>query len=358
MNLENPTLTPDAGAAPLVPETTGQLNLRPEILEGFLSVRQQVEQLQSLLHQVMRRVALPRCREIGNELIRVRNFYPKGKTGPGGVSSGFYRDAEAVTGLKKRSLQGYIAIAENWARLMDYMADLPEGATPITSLRSALEAIREMNRPLRPAASEDAIDVDAEAAEDTADAPEPVMKRTSFAASTRDKVMPALSGLFATKVLTELQRERLGKVQEMLQLLLDDIDATEAAAAVPEVISTPAEREPAMWSPSSEETDYERRERETQEQRKAFMASRTPVPAVSTLPPKGLQPLASTPEPADDEPSAKVKPSDLYPATEAGLEKLEADLMEHGSGAALARHLGVTRAAISSRLKTLRESLG
>lgn len=316
MNLENPTLTPDAGSAPLVPETTGQLNLRPEILEGFLSVRQQVEQLQSLLHQVMRRVALPRCREIGNELIRVRDFYPKGKTGPGGVSSGFYRDAEAVTGLKKRSLQGYIAIAENWARLMDYMADLPEGSTPITSLRSALEAIREMNRPLRPVASEDAIDVASEATEDTA-APEQVMKRTSFAASARDKVMPALSGLFATKVLTELQRERLGKVKEMLQHLLDDIDATEAAAAVPEVVTAPPQPAPAIPEPDPE-----------------------PEPA-----------------PADDEPPAKVKPSDLYPATQAGLEKLEADLMEHGSGAALARHLGFTRAAISLRLKTLRESL-
>lgn len=318
MNLDNPTLTPDAGAAPLVPETTGQLNLRPEILEGFLSVRQQVEQLQSLLHQVMRRVALPRCREIGNELIRVRSFYPKGKTGPGGVSSGFYRDAEAVTGLKKRSLQGYIAISENWARLMDYMADLPEGASPITSLRAALEAIRAMNRPLKPAASDDAIDVDAEAAPEGADA-EPAMKRTSFAASARDKVMPALSGLFATKVLTELQRDRLGKVQEMLQHLLDDIDATEAAAAVPEMVTAPPQPAAApMWTPPAD-----------------------PEPE---------------PEPAD-EPPAKIKPADLYPATPEGLEKLEADLVEHGNGSALACHLGVTRQAISLRLKTLRKSL-
>ena len=319
MNLENPTLTPDAGAAPLVPETTGQLNLRPEILEGFLSVRQQVEQLQSLLHQVMRRVALPRCREIGNELIRVRSFYPKGKTGPGGVSSGFYRDAEAVTGLKKRSLQGYITISENWARLMDYMADLPEGASPITSLRAALEAIRAMNRPLRPAASDDAIDVDADPNLETTDHEEPAIKRTSYAASARDKVMPALSGLFATKVLTELQRERLGKVQEMLQHLLDDIDSTEASAAVPEMVTAPPQ--PAavpMWTPPAD-----------------------PEP---------------DPEPAD-EPPAKIKPADLYPATLEGLEKLEADLVEHGSGAALARHLGVSRAAISLRLVTLRKSL-
>ena len=305
MNLDNSTLTPDLGAAPLVPETTGQLNLRPEILEGFLSVRQQVEQLQSLLHQVMRRVALPRCREIGNELIRIRNFYPKGRTGPGGVSSGFYRDAEAVTGLKKRSLQGYISIAESWGRLMDYMADLPEGATPITSLRAALEAITAMKRPLSPAAQDDAIDVEATAGDDSADSSSVAMKRSNFASGARKVFDQQFMALKAVSVLTTLQRERLGKIQEMLQLLLDDIDQSEADAAVPAVVTAPAIdfSNVATTQPS---TPYRR---------------------------DWVEPEAT---------SEQFKLTDLYPLTPAGLEKLEADLLEHGSGAALGRHLGNT----------------
>lgn len=49
---------------------------------------------------------------------------------------------------------------------MDFMADLPEGATPIPiqSMRVALEALRAMDRPERPAlpSSDGAVDVDAE----------------------------------------------------------------------------------------------------------------------------------------------------------------------------------------------------
>ena len=126
----------------LVPDSVGSLNLRPEVIDGFISVRQKHEQLQALLHQILRKVALPRCREIGKELLAIKAFYPAGKKGS---ASNFYRDAKAMTGLSKPSVANYIQVAENWHRLMDYMADLPEGATPVTSLRGALDAIRKMN---------------------------------------------------------------------------------------------------------------------------------------------------------------------------------------------------------------------
>ena len=319
-----PTPAPRGGTAPLLTESTGQLNLRPEVLEGFLAVRTQVQQLQALMHQVMRRVALPRCRDIGKELIRVRAYYPKGKVGRGGVSSHFYRDAEAVTGLKKRSLQGYIAIAENWSRLVDYMADLPEGATPITGLRGALDAIREMNRPLRPAYEEGAIEAAASPVIDGSDGgePAPAQPRTRYAATAREKVLPVLSGLVATTVLTDLQRERLSKVQEMLQHLLDDIDATEAK-----------QTEAGPASPALVEQPL-----------------REPVPA----------PVQQQQEEEEEDESAGQGQafSEAFPPTREGHEALEAAVVEFGSGSLLGAQYGVSRSAVCHRRKKLRKLFG
>ena len=274
-------------------DSVGSLNFRQEVIDGFVSVRQKHEQLQALMHQVMRRVALPRCREIGNDLVAVKSFYPQGKKGS---ASKFYADAKALTGLSKPSVAGYIQIAENWPRLMDYMTDLPEGATPITSLRGALEAIREMNRPLKPATSADSIDVDAQAIEG-GDDQAPATRRTNFASSARKVINQQFSGLKAVKVLTPLHRERLDKIQEMLQLLLDDIDRTEAEAAVP----TTVEAKPKLDM------------------------SVVAIPEDDTTNPVEL-------------PSLK----ELFPYTQDGLKALEAAIVEHGSGRDLGRHLGNT----------------
>ena len=370
MSKQTETPASDVGSAPLVPETTGSLSLRPEILEGFLSVRQQVDQLQSLMHQVMRRVALPRTKEIGAELIRLRSFYKKGKTGPGGVSSDFYRDAEATTGLKKRSLQGYISIAENWPRLMDYMADLPEGATPVTSLRGALEAIREMNRPLQPALSEGAVDVDARAVEG-GEEQAAAEQRTHYAARSRKVIADEFTALKAVSVLTDGHRERLDKIQEALRMLLDDIDRLEGEAAEAE----PARKADENWEVREAIIEGEDRTitylqkvseppkpREIQvtvwpsEPREKFIE----VPRVSGILREGLETTeqASRPEAAGAKAGKKGVLAGTYPKTKAGWEALEADLAAHGSGEKLGKHLGVSKQAVSSYRKSMKKALG
>ena len=296
--------TPEADlGGGLTPESVGTLNLRQEVLDGFLAVRQKHEQLQALLHQVMRQVALPRCREIGMELLAIKSFYPKGVKGS---ASNFYRDAQKVTTLSKPSVANYIQIAENWERLMDYLADLPEGASPVTSLRGALEAIRAMNRPLKPAASDDAIDVDAEAVEGDDQQALPAGKRTHFATGVRKTMETQFTALKTVKVLTPGHRDRLDKIQAALQILLDDIDRLEGEAAVPTTVE----------------------------------AAPVQPPAPVTTP----QTMGEAMRPGDDEPTTVELPklADLYPFTLEGLEAMNAAIAEHGSGKALAVHLGNT----------------
>lgn len=293
--------TPEADlGGGLAPDSVGTLNLRQEVLDGFLSVREKHNQLQATLHQIVREIALPRCREIGTELLAIKSFYPKGKKGS---ASNFYRDAQKVTSLSKPSVANYIQIAENWERLIDYMTDLPEGATPVTSLRGALEAIRAMNRPLKPA-SKDAIDVDAEAVEGDDQQALPAGRRTNFASGARKVFDQQFSGLRAVKVLTPLHHERLAKIQEMLQHLLDDIDRMEGEAVVPTTVET----KPEVVKPQ--------------------------------LPPQPKEEVW----PDDDEAPADQLPklNDLYPLTEEGLKVLSNAIAEHGSGKALALHLGNT----------------
>ena len=67
----------ELGSAPMLAETTGQLNLSPQVKDGFNNVRLMVHDLNALLHQVMRKVALPKCRDIGEELLRVHDSIPK-----------------------------------------------------------------------------------------------------------------------------------------------------------------------------------------------------------------------------------------------------------------------------------------
>ena len=157
-----------------------------------------------------------------------------------------------------------------------------------------------MNRPLKPAASDDAIDVDAQAIEGGDS--EPATRRTHFASSARKVIDQQFSGLRAVKVLTPTQRENLAKVEEMLQLLLDDIDRTEAASAVPVEVPVPV------------------------------------APATTVAPPEEQL------WPDDDEADQATLPklSELFPLTPAGLEALEQAMAEHGSGVALGQHLGNT----------------
>lgn len=306
-------------SAGIAADSIGQLNLRDEIVTGLKHVRQQHVELQGLMHQVMRRVALPRAKAIGEELIRIQGFYPKSKRGPGGGSNGFYRDCEAITDLKAASVKNYVLLAKNWHRLMDYMCELPEGASPITSFRGALDAIRAMNKGLRPGA--DAVDVEA-----TEVAPEPgqlagVTRRTHYAAHAKQAALPAIQSLLAVSTLSEKHRNGLVKIQEALTLLLDQIDAEEAEAA--EVVAAPSTQEP-EWIEE-------------------------PVPPVVDV-----DPVAVQQDPDDTAPKAGDRTilKALYPT----LADLEQAIAEQGSGAAVGKQAGLKRArqAVNEYLKWLR----
>lgn len=128
-----------------------ELHLQEDALRMFAVVRERHASLQSTLHQMVRRMLLPQACEIGKELARIKGLYESGRKGPGGYASRFYSDCESLTGLKKAQVANYVQLAENWDRLTAFIADLPEGAAPITSMRGAMEAIRAMNHSERPA---------------------------------------------------------------------------------------------------------------------------------------------------------------------------------------------------------------
>ncbi len=307
------------GTEALTP-STGALNIREDVLQGFLAIREQHQQLEGILHQVMRRVVLPRCRAIGAELARIRDLYPKGKKGPGGTASGFFRDAEQFTGLKKAQVLNYITVSTSWARLMDYMADLPEGAAPIQSMRGALEALRAMNRPERPALSgpDGAVDVDAEtvAATNT-----PAGKRTRYVHSAREKALPALAALKATPVGLKHERQ-LETILRALHTLLDAMEAEEQADA---------------WQESPEPEP-------------------TPVAAPEARQPEPEPVVAAEPEPEPE--AARTTMASLFPATAEGWESMEAHLAEHGSGKRAAAALGVRPETYSRHRTKLKKALG
>ena len=85
-----------------------------------------------------------------------------------------------------------------------------------------------MNKPLAPA-KDDAIEVEATEATDDAAANDPLhgIPETSYARSTRDRAIPALSGLLAVKTLKPEHRSRLETIVEALNQLLDIIEKSE-----------------------------------------------------------------------------------------------------------------------------------
>lgn len=301
-------------------ESVGQLNLRDEIVTGLKRVRQQHSELQGLMHQIMRKVALPRAKEIGDELIRVQGFYPKSRRGPGGVSNGFFRDCVELTDLKVASVKNYMLLAKNWHRLVDFMADLPEGADPITSFSGALNAIRSMNKGLRPGV--DAVDVEA-----TEVAPEPAQlggmtRRTHYAAHAKQAALPAIQSLLAVSTLSDKHRDGLLKIQEALTLLLDQIDAEEAEAA--EVVAAPSTQEPEWAEPVAPVVDVE--------------------------------PVAVQQEPESDDTAPKAGDRTILKTLYPTLADLEQAIAEQGSGAAVGKQAGLKRPrqAVNEYLKWLR----
>jgi hypothetical protein len=281
----------------------------------------------------MRKVVLPRCKTIGDELARIRDIYPKGKKGPGGKASGFFRDAEQFTGLKKNQVLNYITISTGWHRLVDFMADLPEGAAPIQSMRGALEVLRAMNRPAALLAGEGAVDVEAVAATDNH---RPAPRQTGYAISTREKVIPALEALRVAAPARKYQ-DRLDQLIEALELLLNLIDQDELATPVdgwdeahaPDALSEIAAPPPRSYAPPQ-------------------AATTTPTPEPVATP--------ETDEP-EEEQEARSLPA-LYPKTQEGLEALEAAIAEHGSGAALGRTLGLKSSAVKMHRRRIRQALG
>jgi hypothetical protein len=292
----------------------------------------------------MRRVVLPTCRTIGAELDRIRALYPRGKKGPGGQPSRFFRDAEQFTGLKKAHVLNYISIAKGWGRLVEHLAELPEGAEPIRSMGAALEVLRAMNRPDRPAlpSSNGAVDVDAEAVQGS-DSPR---TRTHYAHGTREKVLPPLVALKATPVGLKHQA-RLDQILDALHDLLDAMEAeeqgeelgdTSAAAEGTKpsrpLIGAPAPAPSAPPAPSHPAT--------------------APTPVAVLAEPPGEEAAAAAA--GDSRPGYGTLPA-LYPATVEGLEALEAAIVQHGSGIALGRSLGLSPAAVRAHRRRIREKL-
>ena len=294
--------------------STGALNMSEDVIQGFLFIREQHRDLEGLLHQIMRRAVLPRCKTIGDELARIRDLYPKGKKGPGGTASGFLRDAEQFTGLKKAQVLNYITISTGWYKLMDFMADLPEGAAPIQSMRSALEALRAMNRPLRPAlpGSDGAVDVDAVTVASTNTT---ASERTRYAHSTREKVLPALAALKATPVGLK-HEDRLEAILQALHSLLDAMEVEEEQAAT--------------WQES-------------------------PEPEPEPAPIAALEVKQPEPEPEPEPETARRTMAFWFPPDANGCEGMRLYLAQYGSVKLAAESLDVSPARFRSHYAKLRK---
>ena len=293
--------------------STGALNIREDVIQGFLSIRERHQQLEGVLHQMMRRVVLPRCKNIGDELARIRDLYPKGKKGPGGTASGFLGDAEQFTGLKKSQVLNYITISTGWHKLMDFMADLPEGAAPIQSMRGALEALRAMNLPMRPAlpGSDGAVDVDAVTVTSTNTT---ASERTRYVHTTREKVLPALAALKATPVGLK-HEDRLEAILQALHNLLDAMEVEEQAATWQE--SPEPEPEPA------------------------------PIAAPEVKQPE--------PEPEPEPETARRTMASLFPPDAEGFEGMRLFLAQYGSVKLAAESLDVSPATYRGHYAKLRK---
>jgi hypothetical protein len=291
----------------------GSLNIRDDVLQGFATVRECHARLQATLHQVMRRVVLPQAREIGEELGRIKTLYDSGRKAPGGQSGRFYSDCESLTGLKKAQVANYIQLATNWHRLMDFMADLPEGAEPITSMRGAMEAIRTMNRPERPGldGTDGAVDV---SADDIDDIGKTESESTKARLRYTERPRELASSLQALKTIQAIPlelRERLEDYCAELGRLLDSIEM--ALVKEPLELKQPTTAEESLPEPSD----------------------------------------CLEPEHASSRPTLKA----LYPLTAEGLAAIEGAIAVAGSGALLARQLGCTRQAVNSHRRSIRQSL-
>lgn len=194
-----------------------ELHNQEDMLRMFAVVCERHASLQTTLHQMVHRVMLPRAREIGQELAGIKGLYESGCKGSGGYASRFYSDCEILTGLKKAQVANYVQLAENWDRLTAFIADLPEGAAPITSMRGAMEAIRTMNRSERdalPGTSTLAIDVEAAPAAPMAKLPAISPQNSKLHPSQvkwiTERWLPAAQHLAAARQLLRPENDRLG----------------------------------------------------------------------------------------------------------------------------------------------------
>ena len=315
------------------PGDTGSLNLRPEVLDGLLEVRDRHASLCSEIAGFMRRVVLPRANEIGEALARVKRFYPAGKKGSG---SNFYGDVEKLAGIKKAQVCNYMQIHEGWGRLTDYMTELPEGATPITSMRGALEAIRAMNRPMQmasadpeapaaPPAEKVLILENYTAARNAAEAAGGKV-RTTYRCRFTEKPRQLLESLTALQAVTQIPeelRDRVDEVSEELNSLLEDIEE-ETGKRIYEVITVEpsAPPEPRGWAH-----------------------------------PQDAAPVAEAPEEEPEEAPTGAGLAERFPCTPEGLAALRVAIAEAGSGAALAKQFGCSRQAVHQLKARLEKAL-
>jgi hypothetical protein len=263
----------------------------------------------------MREVALPQAREIGRRLLELQGLYPKGSRGRYGTSSDFYPECKEQFGYSKSTVRRYIKIHDNWDWLMAYMVELPEGAQPITSVRTAVAAIEGRGRQLPP----EAVDVKAET---VAILPEPLTADRH--ASDFRKVFVKETGKLRATPIGRFCGEPLVKWIEEGLLLLDLMEEREVAMNLDDQLL-----------------------------QKAADAAEAQSPAAPPAPAPQPQPAATEKEPHSAEYQADLdRLEDLYPLTVEGKRELEEDMCSAGGyGLVLARKLGVSHGALIRHLQ-------
>jgi hypothetical protein len=269
------------------------VSLRPELLQGWMQVRDNQQALEALASNSLSRSWLPRSRAIGEQLRNLKAQYGRGVKGSP-TTAAFYEDAAHLTGMSRATAARHTWAAEHWEQIVDTLAVAQE---PITSRRALMEALRSKAEKLA---------LTSDVMEEALDGP-PQMRQVLHATRAREAVVSAIEQLLASPTGR--------KHAESLRVWLDDgrriLDALELA--------------------------------EAQEAR----AIPGTVGATAPQPESDREP----------DPTERVSLATMFPSTAEGLEALEAAIVEAGSGGAFARDLGLHRSSVNQHRQRIRKAL-
>lgn len=283
------------------------MGLSAEILYELEEARNKVSDLNAVLLTTFRRVALPRAIEIGQDLARIKDKFPKGKRG---AESPFYVACEEYVGLKKAQVCNYIDLYTNRHRLSDYLESRPDGAPNPNSMSEALTILRKLKRGIDPA-EEPTPKLKGTSCEGFEDENLSTPTGTSYARSSKERLFSGFSGLLACPRIAEVFGDRIREAQAVSEALLADIEKFEAGESFPEPV------EETTWAELEEVV----------------------VEVEAMAEPLGEPSERSSEEPPESVGGASLE--ELYPATADGLRALEEDIREAKGKAALGKELGL-----------------